>query len=102
MKEIKNSQGLRNVCISFGNHTKTHLMTMRVNGLLKKSQLGSKTVTAYDGTLPHAPVSRSRGTLPYHAPVSRSRARARPQAPPAPRPKILMENTFTNELRLKT
>ena len=55
-------------------------MTMRVNGLLRKSKLLSKTGTAYDeyeGKWDpqekwHAPVARSRGTLLWHAPVSRS------------------------------
>ena len=95
------------------------MTTMRVNGLLRKSQLLGKTGRAYDEYegkwAPqekwHAPVARSRGTLPWHAPVARSRgalpwharsARARPRAPRVTKPEILMDNTFTNELRLKT
>ena len=71
-------------------------MSMKANGFLRKSC-----------TLPwHAPVSRSRGTLPWHAPVARSRGtlppRAHAQAPRVTKPEILMENTFTNGLRLKT
>ena len=102
-------------------------MTMKVNGLLRKSQLLGKTGTAYDEyegkwasqekchapvsrsrvTLPwHAPVSRSRGTLPWHAPVSRSCGTLRWHAPVAQanvtKPETPMENTFTNGLRLKT
>ena len=144
MKEIKNSQGLRNVSTSFGNLAKMHLMTMKVNGLLRKSKLQGKMGGAYDGTLPHAPVARSQTlpwhapvarsrmtlprarapagttshqarnpnhgpprapvarsrTLPWHDPVSRSPARARSQAPRATKLEILMENTFTNGLRL--
>ena len=46
----------------------------------------------------HAPVARSRGTLPWHAPP----ARARLQAPRVTEPEILVENTFTNGLRLKS
>ena len=57
------------------------MMTMRVNGLLRKSQLLGKTGTAYDEYegkwAPqekwHAPVARPRGTLLWHAPP---RARA--------------------------
>ena len=83
------------------------MMTMRVNGLLRKRQhpvkrarlmmsMRANGLLRKSGTLPwHAPVARSRGTLP-------PRARARPQAPPAPKPEIVMENTFTNGLRLKT
>ena len=48
----------------------------------------------------HAPVARSRVTLPWHAPPARARPRA--QAPAVTKPEILMENTFTNGLRLKT
>ena len=93
-------------------------MMMRVNGLPRKSQLLRKTGMAYDkyegkwapqqkwhapvahshAPAPTLPRSRSRGTLPWHA----LPARARPQSPPAPKPEILMENTFTNALRLKT
>ena len=52
------------------------------------------------GTLPwHTPVARSSGTLLWHAPP---RARVRLQAPRVTKPEILMENTFTNGLRLKT
>ena len=68
---------------------------MRVNGLLRKSQLRGKTGRAYDGTLPHAParshgtlphapVARSR-TLPWHAPVARSRGTLPYHAPPRAR-----------------
>ena len=68
------------------------MMTMRVNGLLRKSQLLSKTGTAYDEYegkwAPqekwHAPVARSRGTLPWHAPPARARARSHH---PLPSPK---------------
>ena len=76
------------------------MMSMRANGLLRKS-----------GTLPcHASVSRSRDTLPWHAPVARSRgtipararAPARAQAPRVTKPEILVEDAFTNGLRLKT
>ena len=76
-------------------------MSMRANGLLRKS-----------GTLPwHAPVARSRVTLPWHASVARSLGTlpwhappegARLQAPRVTEPEILLENTFTNGLRLKT
>ena len=84
-------------------------MTMRVNGLLRKNQLLSKTGTAYDDDegkwAPqekwHAPVARSRGTLPWHAPPARALARA-PAVPRATKPEIVVENTFTNGLRLKT
>ena len=62
------------------------MMTMRANGLLRKKW--------------HAPVARCRGTLPWHAPVARARPRA--QAPAVTKSEILMENTFTNGLRLKT
>ena len=73
------------------------MMTMRVNGLLRKSQLLSKTGTTYDEyegkwapqEKLHAPVARSRGTLPWHAPRGT-------------KPEILVENTCTNGLRLKT
>ena len=65
------------------------MVTMRVNGLLRKNQLLSKTGTAYDeyeGKFApqekwHAPVSRSRVTLPWHAPVARSRGTLPPRAP---------------------
>ena len=84
-------------------------MTMRVNGLLRKSQLLSETGKAYDEHegkwAPqekwHAPVARSRGTLPWQAPPVRARPRACGQHV-SPSPKILVENTFTNGLRLKT
>ena len=61
------------------------MMTMRVNGLPRKSQLLNKTGRAYgeyEGKWDpqekwHAPVARSCGTLPWHAPVARCpRARA--------------------------
>ena len=82
------------------------MTTMRVNGLLRKSQLLSKMGTAHaeyeDKWAPqekwHAPVARSHGTLPWHAPP----ARARPQSPRAPKPEIIVENTFSDGLRLKT
>ena len=68
------------------------MMTMRANGLLRKS-----------GTLPwHAPVARSRVTLPWHAPVSRSRGTQPVAQANVTKPETLMENTFTNGLRLKT
>ena len=90
------------------------MMTMKVNGLLRKGQLLSKTGTAYDEydgkwapqEKCHAPVARSRGTLPWHAPVARSRGtlppRARLQEPHVTKPENLVENTFTKGLRLKT